>query len=120
MIWPGLDVFLLVSYYTEMLYGLLIGIASFVCFYFFRIITVKRIPSFFVIVPIFSFFLTSAIQVKTAATFSLRIPSPQKALSYLVYWYSYKPYYGDRKDLIVKPEFPKKYTNIIQNCILED
>ena len=102
-----------VTYFSEIQYGLLFGIGIIICFYLFRISTDKRIPSYFVIVPIFSIILTSAIQVKTAATFPFGLPSPQKALSYLVYWYPYKPYYGDREELYVKPEFPKKYTNII-------
>ena len=101
------------TYSSEIQYGLLVGIGIIIFFYLCRIFTDKRISNYFVLVPIFSIILTSAIQVKTAATFSFGLPSPQKVLSYLVYWYPYKPYYGDREDLYVKPEFSKKYTNII-------
>ena len=66
------------TYSTEIQYGLFFLVGFIICFYFCRISTVKRIPSYFVIVPICSIILTSSIQVKTAATFSFRLPSPQK------------------------------------------
>ena len=100
-------------YYQEIAYGILIGIFIFTCFKIIRTNIYFRISNYFIILPILSIFYVFIIQLKTNATFSLRIPSPYKFASYLIYWNSYQPYYGDRKNLKIQPEFPKKYHNII-------
>ena len=100
-------------YYQEIAYGVLIGISVFTCFRIIRTKIYFRISNYFVILPILSIFCVFIIQLKTNATFSLRIPSPYKFASYLIYWNSYQPYYGDRENLKIQPVFPKKYDNII-------
>lgn len=66
------------TYSSEIQYGLLVGIGIIIFFYLCRIFTDKRISNYFVLVPIFSIILTSAIQVKTAATFHSGFPLLRK------------------------------------------
>ena len=75
-------------YYQEIAYGVLIGISVFTCFRIIRTKIYFRISNYFVILPILSIFCVFIIQLKTNATFSLRIPSPYKIASYLIYWNS--------------------------------
>ena len=100
-------------YFPQIMIGLLAGIAILFTILVVRKQTESKFSTNFIIVPIISLLLVFAIQFKTAASFSFRLPSFQTITSYLIYWKLYPSFYGDREPLTIYPTYQKKYKNIL-------
>ena len=100
-------------YFSQIMIGLLAGIAILFIILVVSKQTESKFSTNFIIIPIISLLLVFAIQFKTAASFSFRLPSFQTITSYLIYWKLYPSFYGDREPLTIYPTYQKKYKNIL-------
>lgn len=100
-------------YFFEIMIGLLAVIAILFTIIVVRKQTESKFSTNFIIIPVISLLLVFAIQFKTAASFSLRLPSFQTITSYLIYWKLYPSFYGDRDPLTIYPTYKNKYLNIV-------
>ena len=92
-------------YIPQLMIGILTGIVILFTMLIVRKQTGSKFSTNFIIIPIISLLLVFAIQFKTAATFSFRLPSFQTITSYLIYWKLYPSFYGDREPLAIHPTY---------------